>query len=101
MAAEDLGAALEDYEASGKTNSLTAWKNKWLIKDSGGDYAFDGYHTNQKMLAAADIYETYLEELNKLNLYDYDDMILRAISGLRAFPKLAKFHSRTIFIHNA
>jgi len=78
LAAEDLKTALEDYEISGKTNSLTAWKNKWLIKDSGGDYAFDGYHTNQKMLAAADIYETYLEELNKLNLYDYDDMILRA-----------------------
>ena len=88
LAAEDLKTALEDYEISGKTNSLTAWKNKWLIKDSGGDYAFDGYHTNQKMLAAADIYETYLEELNKLNLYDYDDMILRAISGLRAFPDL-------------
>ena len=38
--------------------------------------------TTQKLLAAADIYEQYLQALNERNLFDYDDMILRAVRGL-------------------
>jgi DNA helicase-2/ATP-dependent DNA helicase PcrA len=88
LAREDLQAALARYQDSGKTNPLTAWKNKWLIKDASGNYSFDGDRANQKMLAGAGIYQSYLSELAKLNVYDYDDMILSAIEGLTKNPDL-------------
>lgn len=75
---EAVGAA----EESGKTTSLTAWKNTWLAKDENGQFIADGIKANQKLIAAAEVYEQYLLELKARNLFDYDDMILRAVSTL-------------------
>lgn len=74
-----LDEALAAAEAANQTTPVTAWKNEWLAKDSDGQFVVDGDKTNQKLLAAADIYEHYLHELKTNGLFDYDDMILRAI----------------------
>ncbi len=79
---KELATAVADAQESGKTKSLTAWKKTWLAKDATGQFIVDGEKTNRKLLAAADIYETYIKELKARQLYDYDDMILRAVHAL-------------------
>jgi DNA helicase-2/ATP-dependent DNA helicase PcrA len=86
LAAEQLKSALEDAASSGKTKEITGWKNTWLAKDNDGGFIFDGRATNQKIAAAAGIYRSYQEEMTKRKLYDYDDMILRAIKALEDHP---------------
>lgn len=78
-----LREANDAAEESGKLTALTKWKNAWLAKDKDGAFIIDGTATNEKMLAAADVYEQYLQALAERNLFDYDDMILRAVHGLQ------------------
>jgi DNA helicase-2/ATP-dependent DNA helicase PcrA len=86
MALEQLKAALEAAGSSGSTKPLTAWKNDWLAKDSEGNFNFAGQPANTKLVAAADIYKRYQRKLKSRKLYDYDDMILRAIKALEEHP---------------
>lgn len=83
IAHAQLNDALRLVEETGKTTPLTKWKNAWLAKDSAGNFTLDGQRTNQRLLACADVYEAYLQDLAKRNLFDYDDMILRAITALQ------------------
>jgi DNA helicase-2/ATP-dependent DNA helicase PcrA len=85
---EQLEAALHHFEETGKTTELTKWKNAWLAKDAEGQFIADGLHTVHKIRAAATMYEQYLAALELQNLYDYDDMILRAIRGLETHADL-------------
>jgi DNA helicase-2/ATP-dependent DNA helicase PcrA len=79
---QELVTALEDSEAAGKQTPLAGWKKNWLAKDNDGKFIIDGTKANKKVLAAADIYEQYLRELKARHLFDYDDMILRAVHAL-------------------
>jgi DNA helicase-2/ATP-dependent DNA helicase PcrA len=81
---ESLQQALEDVDASGKTSALTQWKNDWLAKNAEGQFIVEGTEQNRKLRAAAAIYDKYLTELASRELFDYDDMILRAIHGLES-----------------
>lgn len=82
MFAVSLHNALAQVAESGKTTELTKWKNTWLSKDAQGNFVPDGSKTNQKLLALADVYEKYLAALAEQHLFDYDDMILRAVHAL-------------------
>lgn len=85
---ESLGQAVEEAVSSGKTNALTAWKKVWLVKDDSGDFIAGGIKTNQKIIAAGEVYEQYVLELRARRLYDYDDMVLRAIHALETHNDL-------------
>ncbi|HSW99048.1 MAG TPA: ATP-dependent DNA helicase, partial [Candidatus Saccharimonadales bacterium] len=78
----ELTEAVAAAEESGKTPTLTAWKNKWLAKDADGRFVVDGAKANQKLQAAAGVYEHYLQALRAQHLFDYDDMVLRAVRAL-------------------
>jgi DNA helicase-2/ATP-dependent DNA helicase PcrA len=82
MFLDELAEAVAAAEGSGKTTTLTAWKNKWLAKDADGNFIVDGTKANQKLHAAADVYHQYLQALKTQHLFDYDDMILRAVRAL-------------------
>ncbi|HSX35241.1 MAG TPA: ATP-dependent DNA helicase [Candidatus Saccharimonadales bacterium] len=77
-----LDEAVAAAQESGKANTLTAWKTAWLEKDSDNRFVIKSVKVNQKLLAAAGIYEQYLQTLTKEGLFDYDDMILRAVRAL-------------------
>lgn len=85
---ESLASALAEADISGKTQPLTKWKNDWLAKDENGQWICDGADQNKRIAAAVTIYEQYLQELETRNLFDYDDMILRAITGLEEHADL-------------
>ena len=85
---QELADALEAFGESNKTTALTVWKRRWLAKDGQGRQILDGTRLNQRLAAAADIYRAYQLNLKQQNLYDYDDMILRAIRALQDNPEL-------------
>ncbi len=87
-AAEQLAQALSYYSETAKTTSLSEWKRQWLAKDEAGRFIFAGQRQNDRLAAAGKIYKTYQRQLDEQNLYDYDDMILRAISTLQDNPEL-------------
>ena len=82
LAAQGLERALEEARDASSTKPLTAWKNKWLVKDSENQFKLAGELEAKRMAALADVLEQYQEELAENGLYDFDDMILRAIDVL-------------------
>lgn len=89
LAHHSLTIALEEAQASGKTTSLTAWKNQWLIKDADNHYVFNGVLENQRINALADVLEHYQQALAEQGLYDFDDMIIRVIDALENHSEFA------------
>jgi DNA helicase II / ATP-dependent DNA helicase PcrA len=78
----ELGKAIDDYNLTGKTNSITTFKTKWLTKNGDNNWILNGQKEVRKLLGASDIYQKYLDSLVANKLFDYDDMIYRAIKGL-------------------
>ncbi|MDB5166267.1 MAG: uvrD [Candidatus Saccharibacteria bacterium] len=78
----ELFSAVKDAEESGKTTRITQWKNRWLAKDAAARFIVGGVADSRKLSAIAHIYEEYDQRLKQQNLFDYDDMILKAIRGL-------------------
>jgi DNA helicase-2/ATP-dependent DNA helicase PcrA len=88
LCASELAIALEIFEETGKTNSVTAFKNNWFIKNSNNEWVLAGRKETKKVIGGADIYEQYLQKLSQKKLFDYDDMILRAIHALQTHDDL-------------
>ena len=82
LAAEQLGTALATADETGKTTPLTKWKNDWLVKDADNRFLLAGTLEANRIAALADVLESYEAALAERGLYDFDDMILRAIHVL-------------------
>jgi len=78
----ELQKALAAAETTGKTNTITVWKNRWLARNSKAHFVVGAAGNSAKLAAMAKIYEAYNQQLAEQNLFDYDDMIIRAIRGL-------------------
>lgn len=83
-----LALAVQQAAEINKTTPLTKWKNEWLVKDSADKWKFLFKTADVKLNALADIFEQYNKLLLKRNLFDYDDMIIRAVNGLRQHDDL-------------
>ncbi|HSW80412.1 MAG TPA: ATP-dependent DNA helicase [Candidatus Saccharimonadales bacterium] len=88
IAADELTTAIDEAENAGKTNPLTKWKNTWLAKDADNRFIFAGELENRRISALADVLERYQNALATAGLYDYDDMIIRAINALEKYDDL-------------
>jgi DNA helicase-2/ATP-dependent DNA helicase PcrA len=82
VAAHELAIALEHATQTNSTKPLTAWKNSWLVKNADNQYIIDGELQNQRMAALAIVLEQYQAALGERGLYDFDDMIIRAIQAM-------------------
>ena len=87
-ATEALQTAYTESEDLSSSKPLTSWKNTWLHKNDHDDYTLTKRATSEKMLELSTIYELYEKDLRKNALYDFDDMILRAIEGIKASDEL-------------
>lgn len=76
------------FTSKPSTKPLTAWKNKWLTKDSDNNFVFDGQRENERIAALADVFRDYSTALEDRGLYDFDDMILRSIRALEEHQDL-------------
>ncbi len=82
IAAEELADALKNADADSKTTPLTKWKNSWLAKNASNQFVFAGELENRRITALAGVLEKYQGVMAAKGLYDYDDMIIRAIEAL-------------------
>lgn len=82
VALSSLESALQQATETGKTTPLTAWKNDWLIKDENNRFAVAGELESKRVLALADVLNEYQAALDARGLFDFDDMINRAIKAL-------------------
>lgn len=99
LAVSQLNNALTAYEATGKTNELTKFKNDWLAKNSKNQWVFTGMREVNKLLGAADVFEQYNAALKAAQLYDYSDMINRAIAGLTQYDELRfSLHEQYLYV---
>lgn len=85
---DELQEAVAIAQETGKAKTLTTWKKDWLAKNEEGEFVVNGIKVNQKITAAAEIYEQYLLELKTRKLFDYDDMILRSVHALETHAEL-------------
>ncbi len=88
LAANALENALTAATEAGKTTPLTAWKNTWLVKNADNQYVLAGALESARIAALAEVLESYTQALADRGLYDFDDMILRAIHTLETNPDL-------------
>lgn len=82
VAIQQLDKAIEEAESMGKPNALTVWKNKWLAKNSENQFILAGGLETLRTEALADVLDAYEAAMRQRGLYDFDDMILRAIDVL-------------------
>jgi len=85
---QELAAALDEATETKSNKGLTKWKNKWLFKNDLDNFEFTRKLDHQKMLAMADIFESYETYLKLHGLYDFDDMILRTIETVKTNDEL-------------
>jgi DNA helicase-2/ATP-dependent DNA helicase PcrA len=82
IASDTLEKAISESIDSQKTTALTAWKNKWLAKNSSNHFILAGSLESRRIEALADVLEQYQGALEHKGLYDFDDMILRSLKSL-------------------
>lgn len=79
ITATSLAHAIDEAQSSDSTKPITAWKNKWLEKDSSGELVFKNRKRQIKLRAIASLYDAYLVRMQEAELYDFDDMILQLV----------------------
>lgn len=78
----ELESAFYEANETGKSKPLNAWKTAFLDKDNKGNFQIKDTFANKKLLEFTGFFEKYENEKSEKNLYDFDDLILRAISLL-------------------
>lgn len=88
LIAHSLARAVETAGADNSTKPVTAWKNTYLEKDAHGAHTLKDERRSEKLHALSGVYYDYLLAMQKAELYDYDDMILRVVHALEVFDEL-------------
>lgn len=88
ICAHELEHALQSAQELNSTQPTTAWRNRWLERNSKKEFVFKDRVRVKKLEALANIYQRYLVNMQERELYDFDDMILRVVHALEFFPSL-------------
>lgn len=83
-----LAHAVDEATDTDSTKPITAWKNKWMTKNADGVMVCKARASAAKLRAVSYVYFQYLAKMQELQLYDYDDMILRVVHALEVFDEL-------------
>lgn len=68
---------------------ITAWRNRWLEKDSEGRFDFKDSIQNPKLHEMSQIYIKLHDLMTAQGLYDFDDMLLEVVQALEHQPELS------------
>lgn len=88
MIVGSINRAYEEASESGSTKPITAWRNKWMEKNAKNEFVFKNRKVQAKLRATCYVYYRYISELERLKLYDYDDMILQVVHALEIHDDL-------------
>ncbi len=88
LCTNEFEEALSQATESGKTNPLTTWRNRWLEKNHAGNFVFKDRKRSKKLREVAKIYQKYSDQLEKDQLFDFDDMICLVAHTLETIAEL-------------
>lgn len=77
-----ISRAYEESLSTSSTKPITAWRNKWMEKNVKNEFVFKNRKIQSKLRATCYVYYRYITELERLKLYDYDDMILQVVHAM-------------------
>ena len=80
--ADALSLTIEQAVSQHPTKPITAWKKKWFVKDTKGEYILKSRAQLVKLRALAYVYFEYLTHMEQEGLFDYDDMILQVVHAM-------------------
>lgn len=83
-----IAHTVDEAVSTGKTNAITKWRNTWLEKDTEGNFVFKSRKRHSKLRSIAYIYFSYITQMEKRALFDFDDMILNVVHAMEVFPDL-------------
>lgn len=95
---ESLVAMLEETETVHPTKPITAWKNKWMERDEAKNLVFKDRKRLVKLKALTFVYYEYLNRMEKLGLYDFDDMIMQVVHAINVHDDL-KFNLQEKYLY--
>lgn len=81
--ARDLKVAIAEAESEQKIKPLSSWKDAYFEKDERGNYRLKDRVANKKLASVAKVMKEYEEHLQAEGLYDFDDMIQKAVEVLK------------------
>jgi DNA helicase-2/ATP-dependent DNA helicase PcrA len=84
----ELSRALEDTAQQNTTKPLAKWRAQWLEYNHKRQFIFKDRARTRKLQALADLYQQYIAAMEQHELFDFDDMIMRAIHALETHPEL-------------
>ncbi len=83
-----LEMAVEQAEADGNTKPLTAWKKDWCERREDGELTLKDAKHSTRLRSVSRIYYQYLLAMQERELFDFDDMILRAVHATEIYNDL-------------
>ncbi|MCW1907760.1 MAG: ATP-dependent helicase [Candidatus Saccharibacteria bacterium] len=90
LSARELTEAIEATDPVGRyAPAITAWRRRWLEKDSTGRQVFKDWRQLPKLQAVQGVYEELQQVMAHDGLYDFDDMLLEVVVALEKYPELA------------
>ncbi|MGH3470359.1 MAG: UvrD-helicase domain-containing protein, partial [Thermocrispum sp.] len=93
LVARDLDLDPKKHPPRALANTISDWKNELVDAEAAGKAAADGAQR-----VAAEVYGEYQRRLEQANAFDFDDLIMRTVHLLQAFPDTAE-HYRRRFRH--
>lgn len=96
--ADSLAAMLDDTESIHPTKPISAWKATWFERNENKSLVFKDRKRLTKLKALSFIYFEYLSRMEKLGLFDYDDMIMQVVHAIEVHDDL-KFNLQEKYLY--
>ena len=85
---DSLQTAVDSALDANSTKPLTAWKARFLERNKDKKIVFKARERQRKLRSVAFVYERYMTEMEKAELFDYDDMILQVVHAIEVTDEL-------------
>lgn len=95
---DSLEAMLEDTISVHPTKPISAWKSSWLERNDQKELVFKNRKRLTKLKALSYVYYEYLNRMEKLGLFDYDDMIMQVVHAVEVNDDL-KFNLQEKYLY--
>jgi DNA helicase-2/ATP-dependent DNA helicase PcrA len=89
LVARDLDLDPKRYTARSLAVQISNLKNELVDHESAA-----GRATNDFERRVAEVYSSYQNRLSQANAFDFDDLIMRTVELLQAFPDVAEYYRR-------
>lgn len=95
---DSLEAMLEDTISVHPTKPISAWKSSWFERNDQKELVFKNRKRLTKLKALSYVYYEYLNRMEKLGLFDYDDMIMQVVHAVEVNDDL-KFNLQEKYLY--